>query len=204
MNQGPRFLRGEDGRLGVKPRGPTSIDGLFIGDFVGEFEKDFEVAEFGGEQGKVELGEFWFAFGGGFREDGESFAGAGFNKGGDEEAVEEFVGAAVADVGTEVAGVGGLVGTDEATAPFDEHAGDLGEMGRFVASDTRHGFHPAGEPNVRPASHQVHGVVGSLHFQKGMVVEQSDGVGEGGVAPGEGGAGAEGKGVELFVHETQE
>ena len=192
MNEGPGFLRGEDGGFGVKPSGPTRFDSFFIGDFVGQFQEDFEVAEFGGEQGEVEPGEFGFVFSGGFGEDGEAFAGAGFDEGGDEEAVEEFVGAAVADVGPEVSGVGGFVRTDEPAASFDQHAGDLGEVSGFVPRDAGHGFDPAGKPNVGPAGHQVHGVVGGLHFEKGMVVEQRDGVGEGGVAPGEGGAGAEG------------
>jgi len=184
MNEGAGFLRGEDGGFGVEPSGPSCFDDFFISDFVGQFQENFEVAEFGGEQGEVEPGEFGFVFGGGFGEDGEAFAGAGFDEGGDEEAVEEFVGAAVADVGAEVAGVSGFVRTDEAAASFDEHAGDLGEVSGFVAGHAGHRFHPAGEPNVGPAGHQVHGVVGGLHFEKSMVVEQRDGVGEGGVAPG--------------------
>lgn len=146
----------------------------------------------------VELGEIGFIFRGRFREDSEAFTGAGLDESRDAEPIEEFVGAAVADAGAEVAGVGGFVRANEAATAFDQYAGDLGEMGGFVAGDAGHGFDPAGEPRVRPAGHQVHGVLRGLHFKEGMVVEERDGIGEGGVGPGEGGASTERKGIDSY------
>lgn len=144
----------------------------------------------------VKPGEIGFVFGGGFGEDGEPFAGAGLDESGDTEAIEEFVGAAVADTSAEVAGIGGLVRADEAAAAFNENAGDLGEMSGFVAGDASHGLDPAGEPSIGPARHEVHRILGGLHFEEGMVIEERDRISESGMSPGDGGARAERKGVD--------
>jgi hypothetical protein len=188
-------LGGDDAGFVLEHLFPTGGDFGLGGHFVGEFEEDLVVAEFGGEEGFVEGGEFGVR--GGAGEDGEAFAGAGFDEGGDAEAVEGFSVAAGADEGAEFGGVEAFVPALHAAAAFHEEAGDLGEVGSFVAGDTGHGFDPAGGPLVGPAGHEFHGVLGGLHFEEGVVDEEGDGVGEGGWAPFDGGAGAEGELVDF-------
>lgn len=198
MNQRARLLRGENLGFGVEPFRPALGNDIRRSDLIRQLEEDFVMAHFGGEKGVVELGEFGVVFSSRFGEDGEAFAGSGFNQSRDTEPIEEFVGATVANTGAEIAGVSGFVRADEAAAPFDEYPGDLSEMGGFVAGDAGHGFHPAGEPDVGPAGHEVHGVLSGFHLEEGMVVEERDGVGERGVGPGERGTGAEWKGVDGY------
>lgn len=181
MDAGAGGLCGDDAGLGFEHFPPAGIGLGFAGSFLGEFEEDFIVAEFGGVKGVVEGGEFGVLGSGG--EDGEALAGAEFDHGGDEEAVEGVADFALADHGAEGVGVGIFVNAAEAAAAASEDAGDLGEVGGFIAGDVGHGFDPAGEPFAGPAGHHVHGVVGGFLFEEGVIDEEGDGIGKNCAAP---------------------
>lgn len=174
-------LGGDDAGFGFEHLLPAGIGFGFAGGFLGEFEEDFVVAEFGGVESVVEGCEFGVLGIGG--EDGEAFAGAEFDHGGDEEAVEGIADFALADHGAEGVGVGIFVNAAEAAATAGEDASDLGEVSGFIAGDVGHGFDPAGEPFAGPAGHHVHGIVGGFFFEEGVINEESDGVLENGVGP---------------------
>ncbi len=116
-------------------------------------------------------------------EDGETLAGAEFDHGGDEEAVESVTDFAFADEGAEGVGVGIFVDAGEAPAAAGEDTGDLGEVSGFVAADVGHGFNPAGNTFAGPEGHHVQGVVGGFLFEEGVIDEEGDGVFEDGVRP---------------------
>jgi hypothetical protein len=120
---------------------PALVDHVRGLDLFGELEEGEVVAVFAGPEGFVEfleLGVF-----GGLSEEVETFAGAGFDEGGDHEAVDEFAGAeAFADELVEGAGVGVGVLLGELTAATGEEAGDDGEVFDFVAGNGGHGGDP--------------------------------------------------------------
>lgn len=196
MDAGARFLLRKDGGFCSEQLLPAGFDGGFLFDFVGEFEKDFVVAEFGGKEGFVEGGQFRIRRG--LSEDGEALAGAGFNESGDEEAVEDVADFAFADEEAERVRVGIFVDADETAAAADEKAGDLSEVGGFITGDASHGFHPAGDPFTGPLGHEFHGVVGGFFFEEGVINEKSDRIGENGVSPLKRGAGEEREGIDFI------
>ena len=104
----------DDGGFGVEEVAPAVVDLADVGELAGKLQEAEVVALFGGPEAAVEAGEFGVGAGGG--EEEEAFAGAGLDEGGDEEAVDDFAGAALADEGVEGAGVGVGVGLGEAAA----------------------------------------------------------------------------------------
>ncbi len=117
----------------------------------------------------------------GFGEEGEAFAGAGFDEGGDHQAIDEFAGAqAFADELAELVGVGVGVLLGETAAAAGEEAADDGEMFDFVAGDGGHGGDPIlGRAGLGPAVEEFEGVAGGFLFQVGVIVEQREWAGAG-------------------------
>lgn len=189
-------LFGEDAGFVIEHLFPAAVHLVRWGHFVGQFEKNLVVAEFGGEESFVEIGQFFVGRGGG--ENVEAFATAGFDEGGDAEAVEGFAGLALADEGAEGGGVEAFVAALHLAAAADEEAGNLGEVSGFVPGDGGHGFDPAGGPFVGPAGHELHGVLSGFHLEEGVIDEERDGVSESCGAPGERGLRAERKRFDFF------
>jgi len=88
--------------------------------------------EFGGVADFIEFADF-FVFGH-FSEESESLAGAGFDQGGDHQAVEDFFGDSLADEVAEFVGTGVLVAGEAGSAAVQD-SDDLGEVVGFVAGD---------------------------------------------------------------------
>jgi len=182
VNSRPRRLGGEDFGFTRQHALPAGVDLGARGDPGGEAQEDLVVAEFGAEQSLVEPGEF--GVGTVLCENGEALARARLDEGGDEEAVEHLGrAAAFANHGAKLVGVRILMDAREAAASFEQEPRDLGEVGGFIAGHVGHGLDPAGDPVAGPTRHHVHGVIGGLLFEEGVIDEESDGVGEHGLGP---------------------
>jgi len=75
------------------------------------------------------------------------------------------------------------VAAAEASAAFHQEPGHLRQMRRFVAGDSGHGLHPPRRPIVGPAGHQLHGIIRGLLFEKRVIDEERDRIGEDALSP---------------------
>lgn len=193
MHAGAGGLAADDAGFFVEHFTPAFGDGAFGHDLLGELDEGEVVAMLGRPEALVELGEFLVRAG--FGEEFEAFAGAGLDKRGDHEAVDEFLGAlAATDELVEVSGVGVGVGLGEPAAAAGEDAGDDGEVLDLVPSDGGH----RGDPvfwwvGLGPAVEEFQGVGGGFFLEVCVVVKKGEGVFEDDGSPGGGGGVAEGQ-----------
>lgn len=168
MHAGLGFALVDEVGFGGGESGKAGAD-LFFGEEVfGEADVGAVVAGFGFEEAAVEVGQF--TVGECIAEEGKTFAGAGFDEGGDQEAIDSAVGLVFADQLVQAGGVGRGTELVEADAAAVEDGADLMEVVKLLVDDLGHGAGQVGLLDV--GEEQVHGHAGGFLFAVGVVDEE--------------------------------